>query len=172
MAVGRIAEGHLAAGGTFGRAAVTPHEIGRVVIQDFAEPGEPFLLGAAVEPLEVAVGFQHRLLHQIRGVDLPPQPGFDLRSGDEAQVRAAQLEEPLPAFGVAPPRPFDQSRISHGIVVAHRKQSNSGRRKTPGERRGDATGLILLGCPIPRGEDERTEEKAAPPRIARRDAVF
>ena len=46
MAVGRVAEGHLAAAGALGRAAVAPHEVGRVVGQNLPQPGQPFLFGA------------------------------------------------------------------------------------------------------------------------------
>ena len=119
MAVGRIAEGHLAAGRPFGRAAVATHEVGRVVVQNFPQPGEPLLLGAALEAIEIAAGFEHRLLHQVRSVDLPPQPRFDLRSGDEAQVGAAQGKQPLPARGVTPPSPFDQHGELHRLSVTH-----------------------------------------------------
>ena len=118
-AVGRVAEGHLAAGRPLGRAAVAAHEVGRVVGQNLPQPGQPLLLAVPVEPVEIAVGLQHRLLHQVRGVDLPPQPGFDLRSGDKAQIRTAQGEEPVAALGVPLPGPFDQHGKDGRLAVAH-----------------------------------------------------
>ena len=54
----------------FGGAAVMPHKVGGVVGENLPQPGQPFSLGGAPELVKIAVGFQHRLLNQIGGVDL------------------------------------------------------------------------------------------------------
>ena len=100
VAGGRIAEGDLAADLTLGGASIVTNEIGHVMGQDLSQPGEPLLFRIPLEAVEIAMGLEHRLLYQVRGIDLCPQPTLDLRPGGEAKIAAAQLEESIAALGV------------------------------------------------------------------------
>jgi hypothetical protein len=77
--------------------------------QDAPQPGEPFGLGRAVEARKILVGFEHGLLHQVRGIDLGAQPAFDLRAGDDADVIAAHAEQAVERLGIPLSRPREQA---------------------------------------------------------------
>src|SRR5262249_56249851 len=76
-------------------------EVGGVVLEDAAQPGQPLGLGSALEPTEPAVRLQERLLDQVGGIDLGLQPALDARPGGEAEVVTAAREEALPGRAVA-----------------------------------------------------------------------
>ena len=169
-AVVRVAEGHFAAGGPFRRAAIVPHEIGRVVGQNLPQPGQPFLLGAALETLEIAAGLEHRLLDQIRGVDLPPQPGFDLRPGDKAQVGAAQPKQPIAALGVSLPGGVDHGRKSNRLVGAHGGivyHAKAGTHKTPSDCRTNKGDRSMFSAGVFPGRQDVLAEKWTSPQTLR-----
>src|SRR5262249_57482873 len=65
---------------------VLPHEVSRVVLEDALQPGKPFALGAAVKAIEAAIRFHHRLLHEVRGIRLRPQPAFDPSPAHQAEA--------------------------------------------------------------------------------------
>ena len=106
--VARAAKRHLAPRLTLRRAAEGANVVGHVVGENLPQPAEPLFLRRAVEPLEIAVRLEHRLLDHVRGVHLHPQPAFDLRPGDVAQVVPAPREKLLATGRVSPTGLLDQ----------------------------------------------------------------
>jgi hypothetical protein len=98
--VGR-AEPHFAPRLSLRRLAVMSHKIGRVVAEDLPEPAEPFTLCAAAKVCQSTMGIKHRLLDEVRGIDLRLQPASHFRPGDNGQVIPARCEKPVAGGNVA-----------------------------------------------------------------------
>src|SRR5262249_78911 len=72
--------------------AIVPREVGEVVQKQPAEPGEQLGLGVAAESGEVPLGFEERLLDQIRRPALGLQRRVEFPVGDPEQVQPAGFE--------------------------------------------------------------------------------
>ncbi len=87
--------------------------------QNAPQPGEPFAAGGALKALEVAMRFVERLLHEVRSIDLGPQPAFDLRVSDTPQIIAAGGKELLAAGSISLPCAVHQVIESGRILDGH-----------------------------------------------------
>ena len=73
-------------------AAKAAHLVQQDVSQDLPQPGRQLGLGAAAKLRPVAHGLEHRLLHDVRRVELRPEPRLDLKPGQQAQPASIALE--------------------------------------------------------------------------------
>ena len=104
-----------------------------VADHDPAEPGRQLQLARALKLRQVAVGFEERLLYQVRGVEPGPQRWPDQRSGQRVQVLAIPLQEAAPrdsspARACSSKRSGSRSSIDLPAVVrwpSHRAQESS-----------------------------------------------
>jgi len=63
-------------------------------------PGDQFRHAAPVEGVEALVGPQQGLLHDVRRVELAPQPRVQLQPGQQVQVFAVALQGPTPVLPI------------------------------------------------------------------------
>ncbi len=70
-------------------------QVGQVPRQDLPQPGDQLRLGLALELVEVLMGFEQRFLDQVGGVRLAPQRGVDAGAGQQPQVVAIRLQQPV-----------------------------------------------------------------------------
>jgi len=61
--------------------------------QDLPEPSDKFSLRLAAELAKIAVGPQHRLLHQIGRAHAATQAGVELRRRQDREVVPVELEQ-------------------------------------------------------------------------------
>ena len=93
-------------------------QVGQVPRQDPAQPGDQLRLGLALELVEVLVGLEQRFLDQVGGVRLAPQRGVDAGAGQQPQVVAIRLQQPVEGARGLAPRLLDQPN-DDGIPVDH-----------------------------------------------------
>ena len=73
---------YLAADGAFGRLAIATAKLGKPIPKPQPEPREQFLFCFASELTEVTLGFEKRLLHQVRPTSFGQKPGIQVVIGD------------------------------------------------------------------------------------------
>ena len=69
--------------------------------QNLPQPAEPFTFRAAAKACQPAMGVEHRLLDQVRGIDFGLQPAPDFSPGDNRQIVSARCEKPVAGCGIA-----------------------------------------------------------------------
>ncbi len=84
------------------------NQVGQVPRQDPPQPGDQLGLGLALELVEVLVGFQQRFLDQVGRVGLAAQRGVDAGAGQEPQVVAIRLQQPVQRARRLAPRLLNQ----------------------------------------------------------------
>ena len=88
----RLVERDLAADVAPQRAGKVAHLVEQDMRQDLPQPGRQLGLGAAAELAIAPDGLEQRLLHDIRRVELGPEPRLDLKPGQEAEPASITLE--------------------------------------------------------------------------------
>ena len=98
---------------------VLAHQVQGVVRQDPPQPGQQLAPRGPLKAAEVPMRFEQRLLHQVRGIDLGPQPALHLHAGHAPQVIATGGEELLSARAVSLPRQAHELVQCRRIFAAH-----------------------------------------------------
>ena len=100
--------------------------IGQHVRQDRSQPCQEFLLESCPGSGRSPDGREARLLEEVIGVELAPQPTADLHAGKHPQVRAIPLQQGAQRLAVSPLRERDGSVDCR--LIAHGPRPSRGRR--------------------------------------------
>jgi hypothetical protein len=98
----------LYAAGVAALGPVAADEVGQAAGQDLPQPGGQLSVGAPAELVEAQRGLEQGVLHQVGGVGLPPQRGVQAGAGQEAQVVAVRVQQPVQGAGLGAAGPLDQ----------------------------------------------------------------
>src|SRR5262249_58416443 len=91
----------------------------RVASKNASQPGQPFPLGGTAKAIETTISFQQGLLDEVGRIELGTQPAFDLRSGDDGHVVAANGKKAIQSRPVAAAGPGQQAVDGIAAALVH-----------------------------------------------------
>lgn len=101
-------------------AAAMAHRLQHAGGQNLSQPGKELTFGRPAKLRDVSLDLQEHILHDVRCIELLPQPPVDLQLGQQPQVLAVELQQIAQSFTVTPLRhPHELFRIRIGLGGVH-----------------------------------------------------